>query len=802
MAIVTGELYKGFMFGDISSKAYGVYITQEAAYNAPERDTEVVEIAGRNGAYILDKGRYKNITVSYKCGIALGDEQSFENAIRVFRNALASEAGKYVRLEDEYNPNEYRQAAFLGGIDVDMADRRAGEFTVSFDAKPQRFLKSGETAVTIGGSVTNTQTKSGSVVSLESDGGDAVTSLVAQIEPVQAGSGDPSPTNVRPITGWDEINVLDDPKYGGSVVWNQLFSYIGGGTFNGVTLTMSGGEVNVNGTATGTVYRPNAGTYKSIANHVYFVSQGKANAGISFYNDGKGVSTNYQADNIGKATGEGTFYFRVASGASFNNDVFIPQIFDLTKMFGSSVADQIYVMEQAQAGSGVEWFRNLFPKDYYEYNAGEETCVSAVNGDQYTTIHVPLGQTVYGGTLDVVTGVLTVTHKAESFDGTKSWGRESNGTFYLNLGTANKMVGRKSGGLSSELLANWLKPASSGADNTAWVGTSGTYLNAKCSSASDVAAFKSMLSTNPLVVVYPLATPQTVQLTAHEVELLTGQNHVWADTGDITITWGDPNKLVNPTLYDAHPLLSFTASGAGTININNDTISVTNQPIGDIILANVTKLASGESITWTDTSRYLTGDAIRIDSIPAITTTVILDTYSYVNYTQYSGDDMDYLSTTATARGTMTQHSIPNPPQFVAGTARSVSYQGTVINKVKNKSSGNIVDCTINLTVTIAYDGAHSITATTTVTASLGTASTTVTIDTVTVNSTKSSLTGTAYVDLDIGEAYSIDGGAVVSINDSVSLGASLPVLKPSTNTISKTGAVANLKVTPRWWEL
>lgn len=157
MAIVTGELYKGFTFGGISSKAYGVYITQEAAYNAPDRDVEVVEIAGRNGAYILDKGRFKNITVSYKCGIALDDEQSFESAIRTFRNALSSKAGKYVRLEDDYNVNEFRQVAFLGGIEVDMADRRAGEFTVSFDAMPQRFLKSGETAVSVasGGTLTN-----------------------------------------------------------------------------------------------------------------------------------------------------------------------------------------------------------------------------------------------------------------------------------------------------------------------------------------------------------------------------------------------------------------------------------------------------------------------------------------------------------------------------------------------------------------------------------------------------------------------------------------------------------------------
>lgn len=148
---ITGDLYKGFTFGDVSSKAYDVYITQEAAYNSPERDLERIEIAGRNGAYILDNGRFLNIEVSYRCGLvrysrAGGEfsEQQFRSAINVFRNALASQIG-YVRLEDDYNPLEFRQAAFLGGIEVTMADRRAGEFTITFDCKPQRFLKSGET---------------------------------------------------------------------------------------------------------------------------------------------------------------------------------------------------------------------------------------------------------------------------------------------------------------------------------------------------------------------------------------------------------------------------------------------------------------------------------------------------------------------------------------------------------------------------------------------------------------------------------------------------------------------------------
>jgi len=45
-------------------------------------------------------------------------------------------------------------------------------------------------------------------------------------------------------------------------------------------------------------------------------------------------------------------------------------VIDLTAMFGSTIADYIYSLEQAHAGDGVAFFRKLFPKDYYEYDAG------------------------------------------------------------------------------------------------------------------------------------------------------------------------------------------------------------------------------------------------------------------------------------------------------------------------------------------------------------------------------------------------------------------------------------------------
>lgn len=59
-------------------------------------------------------------------------------------------------------------------------------------------------------------------------------------------------------------------------------------------------------------------------------------------------------------------------------------MFDLTQMFGSTIADYIYSLGQATAGAGVVWFRKLFPKPYYEYNAGELLSVEGLQSHDTT----------------------------------------------------------------------------------------------------------------------------------------------------------------------------------------------------------------------------------------------------------------------------------------------------------------------------------------------------------------------------------------------------------------------------------
>lgn len=142
-------IFKSLIFGDVDSADYGIYITGEAVYNAPQRAVEMVTVPGRNGAIALDQGRWENIEVSYPAGCFGGDQNDFASKISDFRNAIVSQIG-YQRLTDEFNPNEYRMAVYASGLDVKpKSTGKAGEFTITFDCKPQRWLTSGEAEITV-----------------------------------------------------------------------------------------------------------------------------------------------------------------------------------------------------------------------------------------------------------------------------------------------------------------------------------------------------------------------------------------------------------------------------------------------------------------------------------------------------------------------------------------------------------------------------------------------------------------------------------------------------------------------------
>lgn len=149
MAITpTGAIYKTLTFDGVSSADYGVYITGQAVFNAPQRDVEMINIPGRNGAFELDKGRFQNIEVTYKAGIFAKSESEFAQTISAFRNFLCSRL-KYCQLTDDYNSGEFRMAVYKSGLEVTPAQLIAGEFDIVFECQPQRFLFSGQNTIEI-----------------------------------------------------------------------------------------------------------------------------------------------------------------------------------------------------------------------------------------------------------------------------------------------------------------------------------------------------------------------------------------------------------------------------------------------------------------------------------------------------------------------------------------------------------------------------------------------------------------------------------------------------------------------------
>ena len=156
MAIM-GVQRQSITFGGVDSADFGIYISGEGAFDAPKRAVELVDIPGRNGALTIDQGRYENIEVTYPAYVVEDDLTDFANAVKSFRNAIVSQKG-YQRLTDTIHPNEYRMAVYLEGLEVKpIKYATAASFDITFNCKPQRFLTSGETEVTVssGGTLTN-----------------------------------------------------------------------------------------------------------------------------------------------------------------------------------------------------------------------------------------------------------------------------------------------------------------------------------------------------------------------------------------------------------------------------------------------------------------------------------------------------------------------------------------------------------------------------------------------------------------------------------------------------------------------
>lgn len=761
----TGAIYKALSFDNVSSRTYGVYITGQAVYNAPTRDVEMISIPGRNGAFALDKGRFENIEVSYPAGIFADNETDFAEAISDFRNFLCSRNG-YVRLTDEYNPNEYRMAIYKSGLEVTPAQLKAGEFNIVFDCKPQRWLMSGETAVTIG-EWSETETASSDIVSVENPNGVlAVKSLEVDLEPIQSGSGTPSPTNIRPISGYTDVVVS---RSGKNLCDTSL-------VYNGY-INSSQQKIASNANAR-TLYLP------CKPNTAYTVSK-QAGQRFIVAETTEIPTNNVVVSNIVLDYTASSLTITTTASAKY-----IVAFVYLSTADTGITADQMLATCQIELGS-------------------EATAYEPYQGTTYTTA---LGRTVYGGTLDVTTGVLTVTHKLITCDGSEQWGMVSSGYFTIAKSNLDASLSTTEA-YSDTMVCNGLPWMSTQPNTTASFNNVTHTVRVSMPSITSLSAFKTHLSNNNLQFLLKLATPQTYQLTAQQIELLTGDNNIWSSGETITLEYGqNPSVLFNPTLFESSPMLE--VEGYGNINLNGAEIELSNEVMGDVVFWNsYNRELITNRLSWSLVGQngiLNNGDTITINgfeysgyqtvqSTPPIDIALVSSSHSGI-----TGVNIDfwYEYTSSERKGARVGYTATFPTlNFTYGTPSTLTDTEEVNYTL---TSGEAVfPSTIHYQTTLAYDGDRTI-AVSIVRESSATgfyymrASMPQAIGA----STVSILGHPTYIDTDMGNAYKIESNDYISLNRYIDLGSDLPVLGAGSNEITYDNTITDLKVIPRWWKV
>lgn len=129
----------------VPSSSVSVVVEQPPNYRAAERDYETTHIPGRSGDLLIDNESYKNVPRSYK--IAFGSTRKDHSEMAAAVSEWLHSAKGYSRLEDTYEPEYYRMAIYKDDIDITNILNHLGRATINFDCMPQRFLKSGERAI-------------------------------------------------------------------------------------------------------------------------------------------------------------------------------------------------------------------------------------------------------------------------------------------------------------------------------------------------------------------------------------------------------------------------------------------------------------------------------------------------------------------------------------------------------------------------------------------------------------------------------------------------------------------------------
>ena len=139
------------IFNSVSAEDLGLVIQAPPAYTFPSKDLSTTHVPGRNGDLILDNYCYNNVDRTYSIASVFRPGTGFiANSEKIIK-WLTTPTG-YCRLEDTYDPLVYRMASYSASGSLSNYYDQATSLSITFNCKPQRYLKSGEKQVDYSGS--------------------------------------------------------------------------------------------------------------------------------------------------------------------------------------------------------------------------------------------------------------------------------------------------------------------------------------------------------------------------------------------------------------------------------------------------------------------------------------------------------------------------------------------------------------------------------------------------------------------------------------------------------------------------
>ena len=137
-------------------REFGITIEHLPESVHPQRRGDAYRIAGRNGTRRREDGTFENYDQPYD--VWFKDFAANRDVYQLSRDLAGFLLGSsdFCRLEDTYEPDVFRLACYAGPMNVAAVLRRYGRATLVFDCLPERYLKSGEKAITVMENVAST----------------------------------------------------------------------------------------------------------------------------------------------------------------------------------------------------------------------------------------------------------------------------------------------------------------------------------------------------------------------------------------------------------------------------------------------------------------------------------------------------------------------------------------------------------------------------------------------------------------------------------------------------------------------